>query len=72
MKSGSIMQIIINGKTVEAPQLNNIADLADWIGLPSFGSAVELNGTVIRRADYANTPLKANDSLEIVRLVGGG
>ncbi|MDR2697130.1 MAG: sulfur carrier protein ThiS [Holophagales bacterium] len=66
------MRIIINGKTVEAPQMDTVADLADWIGLPSFGSAVELNGAVIRKSDHSNTPLKESDCLEIVRLVGGG
>jgi thiamine biosynthesis protein ThiS len=71
-EKGSAMQFIINGKTVDTPQLNTVADLADWIALPSFGSAIELNGTVIRRADHANTLLKEGDRMEIVKLVGGG
>jgi len=66
------MQIIINGETLDTPQLNTVADLARWIGLPDFGSAVELNGNVVRKADHPNTPLKEGDRLEIVRLVGGG
>jgi len=66
------MRLIINGKTVDTPELNTVADLADWLELPAFGSAVELNGIVIRKADHATTPLKENDRLEIVRLVGGG
>jgi thiamine biosynthesis protein ThiS len=40
--------------------------------LPAFGSAIELNGEVIRRADHPRTPLKEGDRLEVVRLVGGG
>ena len=66
------MQLIINGETLDAPQLNTVADLARWIDLPNFGSAVELNGNVIRKADHDNTLLKEGDRLEIVRLVGGG
>ena len=66
------MQLIINGETLDAPQLNTVADLARWIDLPNFGSAVELNGIVIRKADHASTSLKEGDHLEIVRLVGGG
>ena len=66
------MQLLINGQIVIAPQLNTVADLADWMGLPSFGSAVELDGMVIRKADYPSTPINDGDSLEIVRLVGGG
>ena len=66
------MQLIINGEALDAPQLNTVADLARWVGLPNFGSAVELNGSVIRKTDHADTPLKEGDKLEIVRLVGGG
>ena len=66
------MQLIINGETIDTPQLNTVADLADWIGLPNFGAAIELNGRVIRKADHPNTELKAGDRLEIVKLVGGG
>jgi thiamine biosynthesis protein ThiS len=66
------MQQIINGETTETPQLDTVADLANWIGLPIFGTAIELNGCVIRKADHPNTKLKEGDRLEIVRLVGGG
>ncbi len=34
--------------------------------------AVELNGKVIRRVDWATTKLENNDRLEIVHFVGGG
>ena len=66
------MNLIINGESTEAPRLDTVADLAGWLGLPSFGSAVELNGRVVRRADYAATSVNEGDRLEIVRLVGGG
>ena len=66
------MQLIINGKAKETPELGTLADLAEWLLLPPFGSAVELNGQVIRKAEYAESLLKDQDRLEIVRLVGGG
>ncbi len=66
------MKLIINGETRETPVLAYIADLASWLELPAFGSAVELNGEVVRKAMHAVTPLKEGDRLEIVRLVGGG
>lgn len=66
------MKLILNGEPREAPVLATVADLAAWLALPAFGSAVELNGEVIRRADQAATPLKEGDRLEVVRLVGGG
>lgn len=66
------MKLRLNGSLQEAPELATVADLAAWLDLPAFGSAVELNGEVIRRADHAATPLKEGDRLEVVRLVGGG
>jgi thiamine biosynthesis protein ThiS len=66
------VKLRLNGELVEAPALQTVAELATWMQLPSFGSAVELNGEVIRRADHPTTPLKEGDCLEVVRLVGGG
>lgn len=66
------MMLVINGERREAPALATVADLAAWLELPAFGSAVELNGTVVRKAEYAATPLAEGDRLEVVRLVGGG
>ena len=66
------MRLCLNGESREAPPLATVADLAVWLELPVFGSAIELNGEVIRRADHAATPLKEGDRLEVVRLVGGG
>jgi len=66
------VKLHLNGEVREAPDLATLADLAAWLALPAFGSAVELNGEVIRRADHPATPLKEGDRLEVVRLVGGG
>jgi len=67
------MRLHINGKVREAPDyLTTVADVAIWLELPVFGSAIELNGEVIRRADHPATLLKMEDRLEVVRLVGGG
>ena len=66
------MQLIINGHPKDTPALATVADLALWLELPSFGSAVELNGQVIRKVEYQAWPLKDGDHLEVVRLVGGG
>lgn len=66
------MKLILNGELRETPVLATVAELAAWLDLPAFGSAVELNGEVVRRADQAATPLQEGDRLEVVRLVGGG
>jgi sulfur carrier protein len=66
------MRLHINGASRETPVLATVADLAAWLELPVFGSAIELNGEVIRHADHPSTHLKDGDQLEVVRLVGGG
>jgi thiamine biosynthesis protein ThiS len=66
------MKLTINGEAVETPTLDTVSDLANWLGLPSIGSAIELNGAVVRKSDYLNTQIKESDQLEVIRLVGGG
>lgn len=66
------MQLWINGAERVTPPLGTVAALSEWLQLPSYGSAVELNGRVIRKAEHAATPLQEGDRLEVVRLVGGG
>ena len=66
------MKLWINGEDREVPDLATIAELAAWMRLPPQGTAVELNGVVVRRNEQAASPLKDGDRLEIVRLVGGG
>lgn len=66
------MRLIINGAVRETPALSTVSELTSWLDLPAFGSALELNGEIIRMADHASTALHEGDRLEIVRLVGGG
>ena len=66
------MQLTINGQERQVPALATVAELALWMALPAFGSAVELNGQVVRKAEYETSPLAEGDRLEVVRLVGGG
>ena len=66
------MKLRINGVEKETPNFVSVADLADWLQLPAYGAAVELNGQVVRRAEHAATHQEEGDKLEGVRLVGGG
>ena len=66
------MNLVINGSNRETPELATVADLARWLELPDWGSAVELNGLVVPKAAFSERPLRDGDCLEVVRLVGGG
>ena len=54
--------------TVPAHLLDLITDL----GLQGDRVAIEHNGNIVPRAEWANTGLENGDRLEIVHFVGGG
>lgn len=57
-------QLNIAGKT--------ITDYLLSAGFDTQRIAVELNGNILPKIDYAKTILKDGDSLEVVSFVGGG
>jgi thiamine biosynthesis protein ThiS len=69
------MHFVLNGQSREFPQLTAPAHLQDLItdlGLKGDRVAVEHNGNIVPRAEWANTGLEDGDRLEIVHFVGGG
>ena len=66
------MTVIVNGDTRQIPENTNLARLLEILELASARVAVELNQSVIRRAEWENTVLRENDRIEIVHFVGGG
>ena len=52
--------------------LGELLALLEERGLRSDRVAVERNGAIVPRAEFAATVLEAGDRLEIVRFVGGG
>jgi thiamine biosynthesis protein ThiS len=69
------MYFVVNGQSREFPQLAVPAHLQDLIanlGLQGDRVAIEHNGNIVPRAEWANTALEDGDRLEIVHFVGGG
>jgi len=66
------MQILLNGESRSYERPLTVAELLVNMALTGKRVAVELNGEVVRKADYPASPLKDHDRLEVVRLVGGG
>lgn len=69
------MHFVLNGQLREFPQMAAPAHLQDLIaalGLKGDRVAVEHNGNIVSRAEWASTGLADGDRLEIVHFVGGG
>lgn len=66
------MQLIINGKPVEFEEVRTIEDLVRARGLKTSLVAVEQNGIIVPRSEFATREVSEGDKLEIVHFVGGG
>ena len=65
------MKVTINGEGREVPP-STIAELLVHLGLVQGPVAVEVNKTIIPRAQHATHAVHDGDTLEIVHMVGGG
>jgi thiamine biosynthesis protein ThiS len=66
------MDVILNGERATVPAPLTIASLLAHLDIDARRVAVELNETVIKRAQYDQTAITAGDAVEIVNFVGGG
>lgn len=63
--------IIVNGENLDT-HARTLSEYLRETGYNIAGVAVELNGSIIAKAEYDNTELKDGDKMEIVKFVGGG
>lgn len=66
------INIHLNGEPREIQAEIDLGALLGMLTLPSQRIAVELNGVVVRRSDWAATAVNEGDRIEIVHFVGGG
>ena len=66
------MRVYVNGEAKELSGPLSLSELITQLDLPAARIAVELNRTVVRRADWGTPPLQDDDRSEIVHFVGGG
>ena len=66
------MTVRINGELKTLPGGVTLKEVAELYQLKEQSIAFELNRKVIERQRYASVQLKENDTVEIVRFVGGG
>ena len=61
----------INGENLDVVS-KSVAEYLDSAGYDLMRVAVELNGDIVPKAQYADTIFKDGDSVEVVSFVGGG
>ena len=67
-----MMRLLINGEDREFADGLTLADLVAQLGMKPDRVAVERNGEIAPRSQWASTALSDRDHLEIVQFVGGG
>jgi thiamine biosynthesis protein ThiS len=67
-----LITIQLNGKQQEVPEGLTLASLLAWLKLPTDRLAVERNLEIVPRSLWEQTPIQADDRLEVVHFVGGG
>ena len=66
------MEVVVNDEPRTVAEGVTVADLVTALGLGPRRIAVEVNRTIVPRAEYALTPLADGDAVEIIHFVGGG
>jgi len=65
------MTITLNGEPRETTA-QTIAELLLELQAPHTGVAVAVNGQIVRKAEHAQTALREDDDVEVIRAVQGG
>jgi len=66
------LRIQVNGEPLEVEENISLPELVAVLKLKAEQIAIELNHDVVRRAQWKDTLLHADDKVEIVHFVGGG
>lgn len=66
------MKLTINGQEKQFDNLASLKSLVQSISRDPEHVITEVNGAIIKKDRWENTPLKDGDVVELVTLVGGG
>ena len=66
------MKITLNGKETNIQNQKSIRELLQDLKIQPELVALELNQTIVRRKDFALTPIAEGDKIEILQMIGGG
>ena len=64
----------INGREKEVPNgtPSTLAELLDKLNISQATVAAQIDGKIIKRGDFGQTKVLATQSIELLRLMGGG
>ena len=72
VRKSDLMNIILNGQNKKIDDNTNIEKLLIILELDNKRLAVEVNQTIIPRAEFDTFTLNELDKVEIVQAIGGG
>jgi sulfur carrier protein len=67
-----MIRVRINGEPRQLDSALRFTELVEHLGLAGKRIAVERNGEIVPRSEFANRSVADGDTLEIVVAVGGG
>jgi thiamine biosynthesis protein ThiS len=68
----SDIEIVVNGEKRTIPGEASVLDVLRVLGIQPERVAVEKDGLIVRKANWAATLVQGGATLEIVQFVGGG
>ena len=66
------MHVTVNGESHDLPEALTVSNLLDLLRIAPERVVVEVNVTILKRAQHPEAILQDGDRVEIVRFVGGG
>lgn len=70
--SNNGISVMVNGEIIDIPDELSVHDLLVRLSLTKRRLAVELNGSILSRDQFANHILSPGDRIEFVQAIGGG
>jgi sulfur carrier protein len=66
------MTILLNGKSQDIADSMTLKELIRSLSLEEVNTVAEVSGEIIPPEQYATVVLKEQDTVELIRFVGGG
>lgn len=67
-----MMQLTVNGELRDVPEDITLVGLMQSLDLKAELTAVQRNDDIVNRDEHATTVLLEGDTIELIRIVGGG